>query len=37
MSMNDALAALNLRHVIQAQALKLLERIRRGYSADDLW
>jgi hypothetical protein len=35
--MDNALAALNLPHAVQAQALKLLERIQQAHSADELW
>lgn len=34
--MDDALAALNLPHAVQVQALKLLARIRQAHSADEL-
>lgn len=35
--MDNALATLNLPHAVQAQALKLLERIHQAHSADELW
>ena len=35
--MDNALAALNLPHAVQAQALKLLGRIPQAHSADELW
>ena len=35
--MDNALAALNLPHAVQAQALKLLGRIQQAHSADELW
>lgn len=34
---HDPLAALNLPEVVQARALKLLERIQQAHDAADLW